>query len=236
MLDAVQIERGGRVLDVACGTGVLAREAAQRVGSTGLVAGLDLDPGMLAVARERAPEVDWRQGTAESLPYEDQSFDAVLSQFGLMYFEDRRQALQDMFRVLVPGGILAVAVWEKLENSAAYPIEVDLLQEFAGQQAADALRAPFVLGDTMELTALFESVGVASVAIETRTGTARFPSMNSMIEADLRGWLPVMGVDLSEAQIERILAEAQVALQQYVTDEGSVVFDSPAHIITATKP
>jgi len=79
--------------DVACGTGVLAREAAHRVGPHGAVAGLDLNEDMLGVARTKTPEIEWRQGRAEALPFEDASFDAVLSQFGLIFFEDRPGAL-----------------------------------------------------------------------------------------------------------------------------------------------
>jgi len=236
VLDAVKIKSGDRVLDVACGTGVLAREAATRVGATGMVAGIDPGPGMLAVAQRLTPTVAWRQGTAESLPFPDQTFDAVVSQFGLMFFTDRRQAVREMLRVLAPGGQLAVAVWDALENSPAYPIEVALLERIAGQRAADALRAPFVLGDHHALRALFESAGVASPVVTTRTGTARFPSIRTMVEADMRGWLPVMGVVLEERQIQRILAEAETALHHYVTEEGQVVFDSPAHIITGSKP
>lgn len=236
VLDAGRVEPGDRVLDVACGTGVLAREAAGRVAPKGVVAGIDPGPGMLAVAGRLAPTVEWRLGTAEALPYPDQTFDAVVSQFGLMFFTDRREALREMVRVLTPGGRLAIAVWDALENSPAYPIEVALLERIAGQHAADALRAPFVLGNAKELTALFESAGVASPVITTQTGTARFPSIRSMVEADLRGWLPVMGVMLKEEQIHSILLEAESVLRAYVTAEGQVVFDSPAHIITGTKP
>jgi SAM-dependent methyltransferase len=201
-----------------------------------MVAGIDPGLGMLAVAERFAPAVEWRQGIAETLPYADQAFDAVVSQFGLMFFTDRGQAVREMVRVLAPGGRLAVAVWDSLDNSPAYPIEVALLERIAGQRAADALRAPFVLGDRKELVTLFESAGVDSVAITTETGTARFPSIKTMVEADLRGWLPVMGVMLEEVRIQRILAEAESALNRYVTPTGHVVFDSPAHIITGTKP
>jgi SAM-dependent methyltransferase len=236
VLDAARIEPGHRVLDVACGTGVLGREAKRRVGPAGFVAGVDPDPGMLAVAEQLEPAVEWRQGTAESLPYPAQTFDAVVSQFGLMFFADRYQAVEEMLRVLVPGGTLGVAVWDRLENSAAFPVEVKLLERIAGEPAADALRAPFVLGDTKELMMLFERSGVASISIRTRNGTARFPSIRSMVEADLRGWLPVMGVVLDEERIRRILQGAEAALSRFVSSEGQVVFDSPGHIITGTKP
>ena len=235
VVEAAQIRPGSRVLDVACGTGVLAREAALRSGDEGRVAGLDASPGMLAVAKRLAPGIEWREGAAESLPYAADSFDAAVSQFGLMFFQDRTQALREMLRVLVPGGRIAVAVWESLHHSQAYPIEVDLLERIAGEPAANALRAPFVLGDREELTTLFRDAGVASVEIVTHTGTARFPSIRTMVEADLRGWLPVMGVVLTEEQIEHILNEAEQALCQYVTANGTVEFDSPAHIVTGMK-
>jgi SAM-dependent methyltransferase len=236
VVKAAQIHAGDRVLDIACGTGVLAREAASLLGDDGLVSGVDATPGMLAVASQLAPKIDWREGVAESLPYESESFDAVISQFGLMFFQDRAEALGEMIRVLAPAGRIAFAVWESLENSEAYPIEVNLLEKIAGQPAADALRAPFVLGDRAELIRLFEDAGVASVEVATHHGTARFPSIKTMVEADLRGWLPVMGITLTEQQIERILDEAEQALSRYVTADGSVEFVSPAHIVTGTKP
>jgi SAM-dependent methyltransferase len=235
LLDALQVQAGDRVLDVACGTGILARTAAQRVGSQGRVAGLDPGSGMLHVAAQLAPDVEWRQGVAESMPFADESFEGVGSQFGMMFFTDRQQAIREMLRVLAPSGRLAVAVWDSLENSEAYPEEVALLQRIAGPRAADALRAPFVLGDPQELAGLFEGAGVADLQVTKRTGKARFPSIRSMVEADLRGWLPVMGVELPEEQIDRILAEAETTLRRYVTTEGKVVFDAPAHIVTGTR-
>jgi SAM-dependent methyltransferase len=187
---------------------------------------------MLAVARELAPSIEWQEGTAESLPYPDRSFDAVVSQFGLMFFSDRARALREMIRVLKPRARLAVAVWDSLENSEAYPEEVALLQRLAGKTAADALRAPFVLGDKGDLIALFEASGVESVNVETHTGTACFPSIRTMVEADLRGWLPVLGVVLQEERIDSILNEAEGVLAEYVDADGKVVFNSPAHIVT----
>jgi SAM-dependent methyltransferase len=236
LVTAAQIQPDHRVLDVACGTGVLARAAASRVTSPGSVTGLDASSGMLAVARRLAPEIEWRQGTAESLPYPDHSFDVVVSQFGVMFFTDRRQAIREMVRVLTAGGRLAVAVWDSLDNTPAYATEVSLVQRMAGQQAADALRAPFALGDRNGLAALFASAGAAWVGITTHQGMARFPTIQSMVEADLRGWLPLMGVSLGEDQIRRILKEADDVLSPYLTAEGKLAFDLSAHIVAGTKP
>jgi SAM-dependent methyltransferase len=210
--DAAQILLNQRILDVACGTGALAREAALRTGPSGYVAGVDPNPGMLAVAKDLAPAVDWKKGVAEALPFPDNSFDAVVCQFGLMFFPDRRQAIQEMFRVLKPGGRLVAAVWDSLANIPAYAAEVALLERLAGRRAADALRAPFVLGERQTLAGLFTGAAASAIDISTQTGTAQFPSLSVMIEADLRGWLPVMGVELTEDQIGHIVREAENVL------------------------
>jgi len=237
MLRAADVRPGQQVLDVACGTGVLARAAYARTQPLlGTVAGIDVNPGMLAVARRIEPAVEWREGRADALPFADGSFDAVVSQFGLMFFPKRTAAVKEMMRVLRTGGQLAVAVWDSLDNTPAYAIEVEILERVAGQYAANALRAPFALGDREGLEALLEEAGLHSFHIETRVGTGRFPSVQVMVEADLRGWLPLMEVELSEPQIQKILEAAEEALSGFVRPNGEIVFDSPAHIITATKP
>lgn len=233
--DTVQIQPGEQVLDVACGTGVLAREVLLRTGATGFVTGLDPSAGMLEVAKQLLPDVEWRQGVAESLPFPEASFDVVVSQFGLMFFDDRPEALREALRVLRPGGRLAFAVWDSLDNIPAYAEEVALLERLAGASAADALRAPFVLGNRGDLTTLFTDGGVESVEVATHKGTARFPSVRVMIEADLRGWLPIMNVVLTEEQIAGILQVAEQALSPYITGDGAASFGTSAHVVTGTK-
>lgn len=233
VLDAAGVATGQQVLDVACGTGVVARHALARVGPSGRVTGLDAGPGMLAVAEQIEPDVRWVEGDAADLPFDDEEFDAVVSSFGLMFFENREQAVREMLRCARPAARVAVTVWESLERSEAYSTTVELLERMAGRAAADALRAPFVLGDPEELANLFERSGAGTVSVQTRLGTARFPSVRAMVEADLRGWLPVMGVDLDDHLIEAILAEAETGLSDHVTSDGTMEFDAPAHIVTA---
>lgn len=232
---AAQLQAGQKVLDVACGTGVLARALVSRIGDDGYLAGLDPDPGMLSVAQGATPAVDWRRGSAEKIPFPDQFFDAVLSQFGLMFFQQRREAIREMLRVLRPSGRLVVAVWDVIESNPGYLAEMILVERLAGKRAGEAVRAPFQLGNREKLCCLFEESGATSVNITTRVGTARFPNVQTMLEAELRGWLPVTGVHLSEELIARILHEAKVALGAFVTSEGAVVFDVSAHIVTAKK-
>ena len=228
--DAAGLREGDRVLDVACGTGVLARAAAKRVAPGGSVTGLDPSDGMLAVAARRAPELTWRKGVAESLPFPDASLEAVVSQFGLMFFSDRAGALREMLRVLRPGGRLAVAVWAALETCPAYVAFIAVLARLFGPETADALRAPFALGDPAALMAVLREAGARAPMLATPPGHARFPSLRAWVEADARGWL-----QLDDGQCERLLAAAQRELAAYVAADGSVSFVMPAHVAVAAK-
>jgi ubiquinone/menaquinone biosynthesis C-methylase UbiE len=231
--EAAHIQPGQRVLDVACGTGVLARAVAERVGPEGVVVGLDVNEGMLAVARRKAPQLEWRPGIAESLPFERDSFDAVVSQFGLMFFEDRWAAIKEMIRVLRPGGRLAVAVWDSLENTPGYAAMTDLLQRLFGDEAANALRAPYNLGDPAKLRTLFAEAGLSQARVSTYPGEARFPSIEAWVTTDVKGW--TLADMINEAQFQQLLTEAKQFLQDFVTSQATVTFSAPAHIVTAVK-
>jgi SAM-dependent methyltransferase len=228
LLEAARIRPGDRVLDVACGTGVLARAAAGRVGPRGQVAGLDLDAGMLALARRADATVEWRQGRAEALPWNESTFDAVLSQFGLMYFPDPQAALLEMLRVLRPGGRLGLAVWASLERTEVYPELVAVLDRIAGAAAADALRAPFALGDVDTFGRMLRSAGAGEVEVVQTPGRARFPSLHALVDAEVRGWLPLMGVVLEEVQVAAVHAASEQALGRFLGADGTLAFAAPA--------
>jgi SAM-dependent methyltransferase len=185
--DAAGIGAGDKVLDVGCGTGVLAREALRRAGGEGQVVGLDLNEGMLAVAARTEPGVAWRSGDAASLPFEDTSFDVVVSQFALMYFPDRVAALREMWRTLAPGGRLAVAAWAAIDRARGYQILVDVAARQCGPEAADVLAAPFVLGDPAELARLFADSGVPGAEVTLHEGSIRFPSVTEFIRVEVKG-------------------------------------------------
>ncbi len=230
--DVARIGPGERVLDVACGTGVAACAAARRVGAAGRVTGLDANAQMLEVARRKSVNVEWVDGRAESLPFAAAHFDAVVSQFGLMFFDDRAAALREMLRVLRPGGRLAVAVWDAVERSPGYSRLEALLRRLFGDAIADAFCVPFALGDTRRLHALCDEAGITGPTIARRTGTVRFGSIDEMISTE-RACVWTLGGLLDDAQFERLLHAARSELQPFVQD-GRVVFELPALVIAAT--
>lgn len=229
---AADLDPDHRVLDVACGTGVLTREVASRLNDPGQVTGIDSNPGMLSVSMEHSKAIEWKQGSAEDLPFQDQRFDAVLCQFGLMFFSNRVKAIREMTRVLAPGGRLVLTVWDAIENIPAYSRSISAIEKYAGSKAREVLNSPFELGDADVLRATFREAGISDITIATHTGTARFPDLRSMLDADLRGWLPVLGIVLTEEDIHEIYSEASDSLREYISANGNVTFHLPAHVVT----
>ncbi len=232
--EEARLKPGARVLDVACGTGALARAAARVAG--GEVVGLDLDEGMLAVAAGQAPGIHWTKASAEAIPLRTGTFDAVVSQFGLMFFPDPGKALQEMLRTLVPGGRLVLAVWDALERSPLFA-ELDAIYlRHLGEGAREALRAPFVLGAPQRLAGLLEAAGSGMPRIHTHRVKARFPSVEALVRADLEGWMPRAHVGFEPRHAASILQEAHRALRPFLTPEGRLEGEVSAHLATVVKP
>ncbi len=169
LADAVGLEPGQTVLDVACGIGILARTAAARVAPTGKVIGLDLNDGMLTVARRVRPDLEWRQGDAADLP-----------------FPDATQPLREMGRVCKPGGTVGVQVYSSLNAQPAYGPWVDMVARHVDQEAISLLSAYWVHGDLDTLRSRFESAGLDITAIRTRLGTARWDSIDEMVRTEVK--------------------------------------------------
>jgi ubiquinone/menaquinone biosynthesis C-methylase UbiE len=215
---------GERVLDTACGTGVVARLAAERVGADGRVVGLDLNPGMLVVARSlpvAGAPIRWVQATAGRLPLPDGSFEVVCCQLGLQFFPDRPAALAEMARVLVAGGRLAAMVWQSIDHSPGFAVLAAALDRHVGPAAGALMRAPFGLGDEATLRNLVAGAGFREVEVDRQAGVVRFGSARELVVAYGAG-SPLAGPIGAAGPAARagLVAEVQAALEEWQGTAG----------------
>jgi ubiquinone/menaquinone biosynthesis C-methylase UbiE len=231
---------GERVVDVACGTGIVARTAAARVGPTGAVIGVDLNPGMLSVARSimltdsrSAAPIQWQEASADKLPFPGASFDIVYCQLGLQFFSDRAAGLREMRRVLGPEGRLTLMVWRGIHESPGFAVLAESLERHLGQAAAAIMRAPFGLSNAEELADLVRAAGFQDVAIQQRVGTVRFASVDRFVLSYVAG-SPLAGLvsQANDAAREALIADARNALGQYATNT-ELAFPIAAHLLSA---
>jgi ubiquinone/menaquinone biosynthesis C-methylase UbiE len=230
-------QEGDRLLDVACGTGPVARQAAPFVGPTGRVVGLDLNTGMLEIARSMPmPEsisLEWQQGDATALPFQNASFDVVCCSQGLQFFPDRATALGEMFRVLAPVGRLALAVWRGIEHQPFYSALAEALERYVNHNVAESLRAAFTLAHADELRALIGEAGFRDIHIRIRSRLTRYPSLPEYVLGYLSG-TPMAGAvaALDEASRAAMVEQVCSKLRDYADDDGMAA-PWEAHFVTA---
>jgi SAM-dependent methyltransferase len=231
--DAAGLATGHRVLDVGCGTGVVARAAADRVGPDGAVVGVDLNPAMLEVARRLRPDIDWRRGDAGALPAADASFDAVLCQAAMMFFPDRAGALREMARVLDDHGTVAVQVWAGLDDQPGYGPFVEVAARHAGPDAVDLLGSYWTLGDLELLGELFEAADLVITGTRTRLGLARFDSTDALVRTEVDS--TPLGDRITPEAYARIMADTRAVLAPYVAADGTAEIPIRGHVLTGRK-
>ena len=235
LVEAAGVQSGGRALDVACGTGIVTRLLAERVGPAGAVVGLDINPGMLAVARVVAaqPNIEWLEGSAVSMALPDATFDSVLCQQGLQFVPDKPAALAEMRRVLTPGGRLALSCWCAIETMPAYlALEQALARRIGPEQAA---LPPFSLGDADTLRGLVTRTGFRDVRLLIDAKLIRFHSAAHMVRVLVGGAPTMLGALTAQGEgvLDAIVAEVEAATRAYVDDEGWAI-PAVSHIVTAS--
>jgi ubiquinone/menaquinone biosynthesis C-methylase UbiE len=163
------VTRGMRVLETACGTGILTGRLLQRMGSDSTLIATDFSEAMIALSQRRVlseARLEHRQVDATSMPFQDQSFDAVGCQFGLMFFHDRAAGIREAFRVLKPGGLYLFNVWDRVEANPMSWLAHEVVTEFFGADAPQFNSTPFSLHDPVPLSAMLEEAGFDDVRWE----------------------------------------------------------------------
>jgi len=229
-----------RVIDVGCGTGIVAREASRQVGATGRVVGIDASPQMLTVARVCAEReqlmIEWQEGRAEELPLADGAFDAATCQFALMFFEDQSAALHELRRVLSPDGRAVLAVFQPIDRHPFYVALDEAIQERLGVSAAADI---FSLGDQDQLGRMVRDAGFAKVTIEHASLLSRFPEpaafLAGEIDVDTASIPAMQGLTAEErATVLRDIGERMQEPLRQVTDGDEVALEFHVLLVTAT--
>ena len=177
----LDLPESAAVLELACGTGIVTRRLRDRLGPTARLVVTDLNEAMLDyAARKLGPEatVEWKQADATELPFDDQSFEAVVCQFGMMFFPDKERALRETYRVLKPGGIFLFSVWDKIENNQLPHIAHTIISRFFDDNPPDFYEVPFSFHDPEAIKSLvsaagFKQIQVSLLPVEAVSSSAR---------------------------------------------------------------
>lgn len=233
------LKPGDKILDLACGTGIVARIAHQCMDAQGSIKGLDINESMLEVAKDTSktlsPPIAWYQGDATHLPFEENSLDIVFCQQALQFFPDRSQVLQEILRMLKPGGKAAVSVLRSLEKNPGYKILAGLLDRHVGKEAGTMMRSPFPPWEKDRLLNEFTQEGFKNLRLRISIGSVRYPSPEEFLKQEAAS-SPLSG-PLSEINPEvkdQLVSELTQALRDYIDDEG-IVFPAETYLVLAHK-
>jgi len=229
---------GQKVLDVACGTGTVTRLIPVFVGASGSVTGLDFDAGRLKVAASLPLTCDslieWTQGDAGALPFDDAAFDMVFCQQGLQFFPDKLGAIKEMHRVVVPGGKLVLGVWRSVEHQPGGRAMADALERHVSAEAGAMRRSPFSFGDADVLKGMVADAGFQDVVVEPTAKIVRFPSAEAFTKRYISARTPLnlMVAAVDDETREAIVADVNIALAQYETEAG-LELPTAVNVVTA---
>lgn len=242
LIDRANLRPGMRLLDLACGTGIVARVAAARIGNDGTVTGIDMNPAMIEVARSVSARdelpIDWHVGLANDLPFADAAFDIVTIQQGLQFFPDKPAALHECLRVLVPGGVLMVSIWSALEKQGIQQAYAEAIERVTG---SPSMHAAYGTITTQELEDLVAAAGFEDVSIDEVTIQVSYHDPGSYAERMVEGTsagVPAMHgrTDEERAALARAVAADMAEAVRASTVDGRLVTESTTFIATGRKP
>ena len=228
LVNGLELGQAMRVADIGCGTGIVARLIAARLDAACTVTGIDINAGMLGVARRCSTQSgcrqEWIEASAEALPFDDGSIDLIVSQHAFMLFPDKDQASREMYRVLRGGGEAHVSVWRNYRHQPHFAALIAALDEVAGGGAAELLKGAFLFESDNAVRALIEGGGFSRVRVKTVTKTVRFPSADDFVRMEVSGSiLARMGIEIDDNALAHLSANVSAATREFSSEAGLVV-------------
>lgn len=238
LIERAGLRPGDRLLDVGTGSGLVARLAVPKVRWTGTVTGLDLNAGMLGVAKELStliePPIEWVEGDAHDLPFPDASFDVVTCQFGVQYFPDKKKALKQIHRVVAPGGRFLFSVFRSVDHNPGWRPLIDALDHHIGPHAGDIFRSIFSLGSMDQIRSLMQQSGWRDYRINIRVDEARYPSVEDLVRWELESMPTPQLKDDFERTASALAHDCAERLVDYRDDNG-IAFPCEVYVVEARR-
>ncbi|REL39192.1 methyltransferase domain-containing protein [Rhodohalobacter sp. SW132] len=230
---------GSTILDVACGTGIVARTAAAKAGNDTGVTGLDINPQMLNKASEMAEkeglEIEWKQGDAGQLPFENNRFDHLFCQQAMQFFPEPQQVLLEMQRVLKPRGTLALNILRSIHFNPAYKILADELEEHAGETAGTMMRSPFPDWNQKTIRNMVSEAGFVDLQIHLDIISMLYPSPEEFLRREAASSPLAEEIETMDSERrKKLVTDLNRSLESYTDDQG-VVFPMETFMIIAHK-
>lgn len=239
LVEWATLRDGEKVLDVGCGTGAAARFAAEQVGASGQVLGIDVNAGMLAVAKTlrfaAGTAVEWQEQSAYRLPLSDETVDVALCAQTLQFLSDRHLALAEMYRVLKPGGRIALSLWCDIRESPYFCVLVDAISKHIGQATAVGLKAAFGLSDATKIRTLLVATRFTKIEMTAKQFNLELPPVHDFVPRHISATPMAAGFDAASRMAQQmVLQDVAEQLAAYRTDAGMRI-PFTTHLARATK-
>jgi ubiquinone/menaquinone biosynthesis C-methylase UbiE len=227
-----------RILELACGTGRLTRHVLARLPHDGRLVATDLNRGMLEVGKAHvavSPRLEWREADATRMPFESGTFDAVLCQFGFMFFPDKPAASREIARVLEPGGRLLFSVWDSIAENPLPRIAHETIGSFFEGDPPDFYQVPFGFHDAGAIRTMLDAAGFSATEVETVRLTGEGPSPEHVAVGLVRGNPVLNAIEERGTTDPQVIIDAVAAELRRAFGGGPVRAPMQALVVAARK-